>query len=273
MGSVTITTTGCECCCAGASASASISYVSSLQQGCSCGFSEFTDPSTPPKVYRTCTLSGSITGDTYTDNTCSTVTHTRVDTVSGGSGYNESTCAFTDSTNYTIVEDGTTVYDGPIACGPFGAVPGISQSLTQTNETRTGTGACISVAGSWVNYTGSTMVTLTNEDTPADVIARQTPVAGTSNQAWGIIATYPGDCSSPNFEASEQSSNWTLSLSNLVEGCSYTVVISYTSPCGNTTETHTFTADGTTDTLTGSVPQVTGCVTTLSGYVITATDP
>jgi hypothetical protein len=116
--------------------------------------------------------------------------------------------------------------------------------------------------------------TLSDEDTPAAVLARGTTTAGTAGAAWGQIADYSGaGCPSGQFGVSKQSSAWTISFTGLVNSCKYTVTIYYTSPCGNTTETHTFTATSSTDMLMGNIPQVDGCVTTWDHYTVKAGDP
>lgn len=268
MGSVTISTSNCQCCCAGGSVHSSVAFVSALTKGCSCGFPEYI-PSSPFKIYRTRTMSGS---ETWVGNPCEGGSYTFTCNFSGTCFYDATTCAFTDNT----VENcgGADVHfcsdlTGLVNCSrKIGTETSTSLTIISTNT------CCAGGDGSGLFSSCNITATLTNEDKPADVIARGTTTAGTAGSAWGLIVDYTGaGCPAGQYGASKQSSAWTISFTGLVIGCKYTIVIYYTSPCGNSTETHVFTATATTDTLTGNIPQVDGCVTTWDHYTTKAGDP
>jgi hypothetical protein len=195
-------------------------------------------------------------------------------TWSGACSYDGSTCAFTAGGTIDCGEGPGSTCSGP---WPYVFDTAIDTSTTRTYSSSTGgscarNGAC---TGYPAEISGSSQETLSNEDTPSDVLARGTTTSGTNNCAWGIIVDYTGaGCPGGQYGVSKQSSDWTLSFTGLVIGCKYTVVITFTStPGGTTTETHTFTADATTDTLTGTIPQTDGVKTCWTSYVVTAGDP
>lgn len=284
MGSVTISMdVSCKCCCAGASVESSIAYVSSLTQGCMCGFSEYTSPSTPPKKYLTETLTGTEVDTDYSSLDCTgsvIVTSTR--TYSGSCTYSSTDCSTTNTEKMVFTSTRDPTFTTNFTCGGVfihgncGTLPE-NPSATPTVNTLINCSGCNVCTGTtdYRNQNADVKTTLSSENTPAMVLSGATPVAGTDNCAWGVIVDPSGvGCSGGDFTVSEQTCDWTISFTGLVIGCEYTVIITFTStPGGTSTETHTFTADDTTDTLTGTITQTDGVKTCLTSYTVTAGDP
>jgi hypothetical protein len=277
--------TGCDCCCAAISVESSISYVSSLTHGCTCGFQEFID-SDPPKRYRTVSFGINRPSKDYSNPGCVTESASDIVTWSGDCTYDTSTCELVNSTHWVETNSISGTTSGSFLCtddavtapdtsaGTWFTAPPVVTSTTKTWTARTDCYAPGGGSGTRLEDGGVFKKTLSNEDTAADVLARGTSTPGTDNRAWGAIWDYAGTgCPTGQFGVSAQSSDWTLDMTGLVDGCKYVVTIFYTSPGGDSTEVHTFIATGTTDTLTGSVPQVDGVITTLDHYTITAGDP
>lgn len=177
-----------------------------------CGVSEFTAPSSPPKKYRTQTISGMMTICFFSGTPCLVAaTDGQGYRWSGAYTYSATTCATTNG----MVEahfpgDGTpaicgvsAVSDGSTTPGqPFQPVygPGYATIVeTPTTQTWTYGGSCTALVGFPPNSTktGTAVVTLSNPDTDADAIARFQ--AGTPYGAWAPCAT-PATCCLAGFQ-------------------------------------------------------------------------
>lgn len=121
-----------------------------------CGFSEYTDPSVPPKKYRLLTTNGSV------GYTCST----------GGSGTRTQTGTVTiDKNNCVQTSIGEPSYNAPCLCICEGLIE------TKTVSQMFFGGSYISIGGCcpsqhYMNMSGSSKSKLSDEDTEQDAIAR-----------------------------------------------------------------------------------------------------
>lgn len=170
-----------------------------------CGISEYAFPSTPPKKYRTQTLSGSMTGCIYVTacahpangggyaqnwtgqfkysaTTCGT-TNTQLETVFGSNG--DPTCG-ASLTPLFVNSEGQTFSPG----SAFGAPAQTNVSLPQTNAFNW-IGTCTGPGGAPPNaiQNGQCLWTLSDEDLDADAIARL--IAANPFPAFVTCATPP----------------------------------------------------------------------------------
>lgn len=249
-----------------------------------CGYAEYVSPSTPPKAYRKRTLSGSITGNTYSNASCSTFVCSSTDTDSGSCDYDATTCALTVG--------GVSVRTQVGSCGGTGSTPGCSfgsfpaggdtDVYTQTQRTVTNDFVCRTFNGGVSYFNRSSQPTrkevLSIEDTESDAITRLLAGGGGTWGSWiasgaaGCTGTPPSCClarwesRSSGFSLVYQESQWELPFTGLTPGTSYTGKVNIwrrTFGSGSYTLFATVSAWGTADgsgnlTLTGDVPNLKG---------------
>lgn len=199
-----------------------------------CGHSEYTAASSPPKKYRTLTLTGSLSWCYYfaVGGTCGpTSAGGFTITYDGTCVYNSSTCAFTDGSIHHILglnascsPDGTdTLTTG---CGITG-VPGspgpeLDEVLTPTEWTLTGNGHCDNTLIR--KASGSASARLTNEDTESNAIDRLLAVSPWAGSA-GCGASWEERTSGFSFHYLE--GKWTVTASGLTPGKRYSTNIEF----------------------------------------------
>lgn len=189
------TATSCECCAALPCVVVSLLCRSRGGTATLCGYDEYTSPSTPPKKYRTRTLSGSLAW-CYEQNGggfCNGVTTGgfRID-YSGSCVYDASTCIPTVGGSAHIFGfDTSCAPDGSdtpiVGCGVTGADPSVTVTLGQLTRTVTGTGLCATDV--YRKATGTATETLSVEDTESAAINRLLSGAGGVWSAYGASLT------------------------------------------------------------------------------------
>ncbi len=168
-----------------------------------CGFSEWADPSTPPKKYRILTFSGTYHGQVYdvSGTWAFPVPGRCEDGVQPPSSWDNPISGFLEYVNCTMTGAGTATsenfsngnpdYSLPITAPlAFASDCETIASFTKTVATRGHPGNCCVIQNDAYGFpllsrrlTGALYQTLSAEDTDADAIGRATPVSGTSNVA------------------------------------------------------------------------------------------
>ncbi|HZP58934.1 MAG TPA: hypothetical protein VFB27_01325 [Opitutaceae bacterium] len=148
-----------------------------------CGYSEFTSPSSPPKKYRTLTLSGSIVGLSCASLGCASGCCTETDTYSGQCKYDKNTCVLTSNGLITIVgcsNDGTIpTCDLSRIAASIGDYIVCTQASCQVDNDLVGVCQDFPVSGrSSKRIATSAQKNLSEEDTEQDAINR-------INAPWG----------------------------------------------------------------------------------------
>jgi hypothetical protein len=262
-----------------------------------CGFSEFGTPSSPPKYYRTVSISGTIESCSFTAGGCTTFISNSLVTLSGACAFDPVTqnCANgvdNDSSQYTQ-QTGTHCGDGSgsTTTGDFCSLPSFitlgtgwtidfetpmrgldivwdSVSQTTTGWTLTGSGNCDPGGGGSTKTTGSVTATLSDEDTETDVIARVTLAPWS---AWGPPQESDSEpCRAAwSFAGTDNEytvAQWQITRSNLAPSTEYQVhVYIYRTVYGEDDFTlfQTLVINATTDaagnfTATGDIPNTEG---------------
>lgn len=162
---------------------------SQLREATLCGFSEFTDVSTPPKKYRRKSFTGTAANTQTVDCNGGAPIHSH-QTHSGSCVYDAETCVVTSDAIYENYLGGTPetavfVGSGPIPCGSYYSplVCFVIETF-RISGTFTGTAVCCpfftdNLGNVSYHYaTGQQTITLSEEDLEEDAIARATPVSG-----------------------------------------------------------------------------------------------
>ncbi len=271
MGSVTvtITTPGCTCC-----TPCVLGTLSCRTRGGTatlCGFSELTSPTTPPRKYRKCT------NDQSTTITCSGAC--------GGSGsftctdspnptypqYNKDTCGFTGGVRLQCTDGfgyDTDCYDR------FSPGCNIRFTTTQTSITpflTSGDACCGGTGcGNGLATSVSGSITISDEDTEADALARLMAGSGGTWSSWSAgssttcLAQYQQRTTGFSFQYQE--AQWRITASGLTPGKTYDTPIQYwrrTYGSGSYTLYSSVTASGAADgsgnlDIEGDVPNAIG---------------
>jgi hypothetical protein len=248
-----------------------------------CGHSEIVNASTPPKKYRVCTFTGTLTGDVYSGGSCSGgIINTFVVATSGAAEYSSSTCSLISQGVSAVTETppGTTTnFDLPGP--PYGSADNCEQTVTasSTSITRTATAACCPSGASNSAYrSGSRTATLTTEDTEADAITRFE--AATAWGSWinsggvGCTGTPPSCClagyetRTSGFSFAYAEAEARVTATGLTPSTGYTAKIElYRRPYGSGTYAHyqTATVTGTSDG-SGNLTTSAATVTNTKGY-------
>jgi hypothetical protein len=210
-----------------------------------CGLSEYTTPSTPPKKYRTETISGSAQGCLFEAADCTGPVRASGTSGSmswsGSYNYSQADCTTSTSQAYS-----GSSYAAGADCGtggtPFSAslAPGPTPDPTSGNpvdmlnttnppppsygptlvtlrilKTWTWDTSCLNVGGHGVSNSGSVSLALSDEDMPDDAIAR-------SVQTPGVLCTAKTEArGAGDFTFEYVVVDFTLTASNLVVGRSY----------------------------------------------------
>jgi hypothetical protein len=140
-----------------------------------CGFPEWSGyESNPPKIYLTCTLSGSVTFETNSASDCSGSCESKiVHTWSGSCAYSRSDCSFSSSSSYTVdtfdpcdnLQSSVTTDPCPDLDDSLSS--GVTNSYNSTVHTLTGDG-CYAAN---FNASGSATATLSDEYTTTALIS------------------------------------------------------------------------------------------------------
>lgn len=161
-----------------------------------CGHSEFGTPSSPPKLYLTLSLAGTLTAKTVTDADCVECVSKIVYAYGGSCTFSRSTCSETNTGN-----EQTTVYadcstpgtpTNSATCDVPDPFVGYTQSYSTTSHSVNGT-ACQSSGGGGHDYAGSASATLSDEYTTTDLANDVT--AAVVAASWSSFAT----CTSASF--------------------------------------------------------------------------
>ena len=273
--STTFTATACTDCCGIEVACASMECRTRGGTASLCGYAEWTGyESTPPKKYRTKTLSGSLFWCYYSGTPCTTKTSSFGYTWGGTCYYNASTCALTQS-GTSVLNHGdatcalTTDDPATTACGITGATSSLDETLTSTVRTLVGNGNCVNDSG-WRQASGTATDTLSVEDTEADALSRLLAGAGGTWSAWSAassttcLARWQNRTS--GFDLIYQEAQWRIVFTGLSASTAYSVQVKMyrrTYGSGGYTLYQTQTAMGTSDgsgnlTLSGDVPNAYG---------------
>jgi len=280
MPSITATTTErCPCC------SIANTLQCRVRSGTAeiCGHSEIVSASTPPKKYRVCTFTGTLTGDTYSGTVCGgSVIGTFSVATSGAAEYSDTTCSLISHGVSAVTETppgSTTNFD--LDAPPYGATDTCLQTVTasQTSITRTATGDCCATSGSLSQiHAGSRTATLTVEDTEADAITRFQ--AATSFGSWiasgGVGCTgTPASCCLAHYESRTSGFSFAyadaearVTATGLTPSTGYTANIElYRRAYGSGSYAHyqTVTVTGTSDG-SGNLTTSAATVTNTKGY-------
>ncbi len=204
-----------------------------------CGFDEFADVSTPPKKYRTKSLTGVLFTCNYSGTLC-----TPPHTITIRDDFNGVVCSYDAATCATSMnQDATRFLDSfPAACpltsggasfpygfdcsAPFPFAADIATRIqTATQETVTGSGGCGIRGSDSVKASGSVTLNLTDEDTADDAIARLLAGPGGTWSAWGVgscVASYE-DRTGFSFHYTE--AQWRIFKTGLLPNAAYSAVI------------------------------------------------
>ncbi len=220
-----------------------LSCVTAGGTACLCGIEEYTSPSSPPKKYRTQTLSGSMTC-CIRPGGCSggiTTNPAAQRAYSGTYVFNASTCAETNTqeTDYGQVPTnpgGYTCYSPSMS---FDSTPGknvtfdppctigLTTVTTQTSQTYSGTGICESSAVFQAIQTGQFKKELSNEDTEDDAIARLMAGAGFHACSGTPCCLAQWEARTTGFCFAYQDAIWTITVEELVPGKTYKVPVDF----------------------------------------------
>jgi hypothetical protein len=156
-----------------------------------CGFDEYI-ASSPPKKYRTLTLSGQILGRGYFDGACANLNCYATDTFTGSCFYNQATCVLTQ--NGTRTRTGTCPTGTYSQCNIGSPYYGDTEVLTPTTRTFVSDLAChVIPGGSFLRPSQPTAFeTLSDEDTETDAIARLLAGAGGTWSGWTVTGDGSG---------------------------------------------------------------------------------
>lgn len=230
------TATNCNACCQDVSVNLAVNCKTRGGTASLCGYSEYTDPSTPPKKYRKRTLSGTAVGRIFDTAGCSDLNCTATDTWSGDCTYDSENCAIVE--NGTFVRSATggdcgTGFSSP-ACDIGDPFFGDSEVLTATTRQIISDLACYAIAGG--KYfrrpsQSSRTETLSVEDTDDDAITRLLASANFSNYVAAVncvsseccLAEYEQRTTEFNFTYTE--ANYQMTLSNLSPESEYCVIV------------------------------------------------
>lgn len=264
-----------------------ITFISRAGAGCLIGFNEFTDPpnginaSDPKKKYLVKTF---LQLDSFLlkigGGGCICNSQVYKGDYSGNNHYDGPTGTFTQGAIFTTFGGGSSCLPttfgsiqnvGNFADGYFGSVnhqPCVYVESTTVERMLSGppcNPSCYPVSGT-VYYMpeGNATETLTEEDTFANALTRAG--APTGNDVEALFATQTSD-----FCYTGQSSEWTNVVTDLKIGCSYTFTVTYIRGMDVITESTTFTADSTTETLHGVVPIALGTPTSPTTAVLSVT--
>lgn len=217
-----------------------------------CGFSEYV-PSTPPKKYRSKTLSGVLNAVVYTKGTGCTggVAGSFTVTWSGSCTYDASTCALTNNGHLVVAIAGGPTTDTP-TCDGYADGCGVSVTQSSTSRSASSLGGCCSGASTDEVHSGSGTETLSDEDTEGAAIDRL--MASVDWTGFTLIGTGPGTCE-PNsccktvwsertvgfsFAYAKAEAKATWGPGTLRPGWPHTVFVDlYTRPVGGSAWTHT----------------------------------
>lgn len=232
-----------------------------------CGFSEYASPSLPPKKYRRNTALGSNSSSLYADNICTVPAVPASDTCNhnGYIQYNPATCVPTTVGGYTCVS------------GTFGGVStdlGASNCFkmvtkTPTQQSAVATNTCCPPGPPFEKQTNFGLVlTLTDEDTELDAMARASLTPGSSCTA-SIEPRGAGD-----FVFNFVAVAYDINCSDLVAGHNYIATVdlveeTYGGGSPVTTQVnYPFTASGSTHMISDVIVCPSGKQVTVQNVVI-----
>lgn len=250
-----------------------ITFISRAGDGCLIGYNEYGTPSDPPLKFRRKTFSGAY-NLAITLGGCLPCNYMAVGTrMSGFNQYDKLTAVLAANALAEVMNDSTTCVAGTVVTTQVG-IENLTDSVlgngayqvcatTVSNKRVTGIAGVPGVCDQncypvimTEYYTPSGMVTidLSDEDTFADALVRSGAPTGTAADT--LLAVSLG-----GFCYTGHSSEWSNVFTDLKVGCSYTFVITYTRGPDTITESTTFVAGSTSETLTGVIPPVLGTVT------------
>lgn len=273
--SFTITIAGCLPCCGGPAIECRTRGGTAIL----CGYSEYAGhASTPPKKYRTKTLSGSYQFDEYFGGyspPCdpANLNCSRVKTFSGSCEYNANTCAVTSAG----VEATTGCATGNANVCTISPFPdNFTYNTTATTKTITGdSSGCIDLGFMATQMVGTpdATETLSSEDTEADAAARL--LATVNYSGWGAGCTSQYE-SRANFQFAYVEAQFRYNATGLANSTNYTLSVeawrSLHAAANYALYAYVntvFTTDGTgAATITGDVPIQVGYDTYVANPVV-----
>jgi hypothetical protein len=200
------------------------------------GFPEYGSPSSPPKMYRQYSVSGTVVFQYHAGGLCSDPTIAGTVTYEGNG-----------LSPYQYFADGTDTGGCPVETGDltvtpsagiggsayqqcFGPAPAtmgsaLSPEIISPTEWQLvpDVVGCQNIAGNAIELTGGDVLTwnLSDEDTEADALARATPLAGTdASSIWETRAE-------GGFQFTQETAKYALILSNLIVGMAYLVTVKW----------------------------------------------
>jgi YD repeat-containing protein len=229
-----------------------------------CGFSEYTSPSTPPKKYRTETLTGHENDTDYGSPGCGgTLGNSSTRTYSGSCQYSSVDCSTTTTEKMVFSLNGGSPTTTNFTCGGVfihgncGDLP-YNASQTQTVNTLINSSGCnLCVTGSpWRHQDAFVTTTLSDEDTEDDAIKRATVTDGTSSTS---SRTCRG---AGQFSFSFCDVTATINFTGLPAGpcpSQYDLVVTYADNGVPRTETETITITDSSYSVQKQVPSAENC--------------
>jgi hypothetical protein len=261
-----------------------IDFVSRAGTGCLIGYDEFTDPptivaSSPPRKYLEKPFQTPSqlqlklgVGGCFCNSQIFAGDYTGTNSIDRLTGAETVAAVFIEQTGGSDCvlhpHSTTTIYE--LGDGYYGSV-NHQACVTVESKTRKRLIAgppcnpgCQLISGAYYQPTGTATEELQNEDTFANALERAGAPTGTA--ADSLLATQISD-----FCYTGHSSVWTTVFTDLKIGCSYTFVVTYTRGMDVITETTTFIAGSTSETLGGTIPTVLGTTTSAASGTLYVT--
>lgn len=226
--SLIVNVVGCLTCC-GNSVPATIGIECRVRGDLAslCGYSEYTSPSTPPKKYRTKTLSGNIVADKYSDGGCTLYQCTETLSYSGSCVYDANYCNLTSNATETV----TGCRSAANACCDIGTGDNLG-TLFASNVNATAVvlsysgNVCTTLAtGNWKAVSTTAQEALTVEDTEAQAIVRVI-----ADFPWGSWSSSPMNTCDSHYESRSsgftfdyREGQWRVTVSGATPSANYTL--------------------------------------------------
>lgn len=150
-------------------------------QACLCGFEEYADPSSPPRFYRTQTISGAADVCTYQFSSCAFPFNEALYTYTGTYTYDKDDCSETNTQNQALTQNNPGDGCGGSLGSPANTAPGRNFAPTNINTSGTRVLTSTPTNNEWEyvpdpvspctaagKFTGTVNADLSDEDTEED---------------------------------------------------------------------------------------------------------